>query len=102
LHKCQAECKREAEGDGRGRCRPRHSCGSGGWNRRSHDALRARFALHAVHGAGGEENDPEYYAAARGPKQIWKIDTTHTHGLAARPKEYERRVVDFFDRTLLG
>jgi hypothetical protein len=36
----------------------------------------------------------------RGPKQIWKIDTSHTHGLNDRPKEYERRVVGFFDRTL--
>ena len=60
------------------------------------------FFIYAVHGAGGEENNPEYYAAARGPKQIWKIDTSHTHGLTARPREYERRVVGFLDRTLLG
>jgi hypothetical protein len=60
------------------------------------------FFIHAKKGAGGEDNNPDYYAAARGPKQIWKIDTSHTHGLTARPVEYERRVVGFFDRTLSG
>ena len=60
------------------------------------------FFIYAVHGAGGEENNPDYYAAARGPKQIWRIDTSHTHGLTARPVEYEKRVVAFFDRTLRG
>jgi dienelactone hydrolase len=60
------------------------------------------FFIYAAHGQGGEDNNPEYYRAASGPKQIWKIDTSHTHGLSARPREYERRVVDFFDRTLLG
>jgi len=60
------------------------------------------FLIYATHGAAGEDNSPEYYDAARGPKQIWKIDTSHTHGLSARPVEYERRVVDFFDRTLRG
>jgi uncharacterized protein len=58
------------------------------------------FFIHAVKGAGGEENNPEYYAAARGPKQIWKIDTSHTHGLTDYPEEYERRVIGFFDQTL--
>jgi len=60
------------------------------------------FLIYATHGAAGEDNSPEYYDAARGPKQIWKIDTSHTHGLSARPREYEQRVVDFFDRTLCG
>jgi hypothetical protein len=58
------------------------------------------FFIYAKKGAGGEDNNPDYYAAARGPKQLWKIDTSHTHGLSARPAEYERRVVGFFDRTL--
>ena len=60
------------------------------------------FFVYATKGAGGEDNNPDYYAAARGPKQIWKIDTSHTHGLTARPDEYERRVVGFFDRSLSG
>ncbi|HET7554185.1 MAG TPA: CocE/NonD family hydrolase [Gaiellaceae bacterium] len=60
------------------------------------------FLIHATRGAGGEDNQPRYYEGLRGPKQIWKIDTSHTHGLAARPQEYERRVVGFLDRALLG
>jgi hypothetical protein len=60
------------------------------------------FFIYATKGAGGEENNPEYYKATPGPKQIWKIDTSHTHGLSAQPVEYERRVVGFFDRTLRG
>jgi len=58
--------------------------------------------IYAMNGAGGEDNNPDYYRAAGEPKQLWKIDTSHTHGLAARPKEYERRVVGFFDTSLLG
>jgi len=60
------------------------------------------FLIYAARGAGGEDNQPQYYAALRGPKRLWKIDTSHTHGLAARPQEYERRVTAFFDRTLRG
>jgi dienelactone hydrolase/FtsH-binding integral membrane protein len=60
------------------------------------------FFIYARHGQGGEDNNPAYYRAARGPKQLWKVDTTHTHGLSAQPQEYERRVVGFFDRTLSG
>jgi len=59
------------------------------------------FFIYAMKGAGGEDNNPDYYAAAKGPKQIWKIDTSHTHGLTDHPEEYERRVTNFFDRTLL-
>jgi uncharacterized protein len=59
------------------------------------------FFIYARHGRGGEDHNPVYYRAARGPKQLWEIDTTHTHGLSARPEEYERRVVGFFDRMLL-
>ena len=59
------------------------------------------FFVYARHGAGGEDNNPEYYDAARGRKQIWKIDTSHTHGLTDYPRQYDRRVVGFFNRTLL-
>jgi hypothetical protein len=58
------------------------------------------FYIYATKGAGGEDNNPAYYDATHSPKQIWKIRTSHTHGLAARPREYERRVVGFFERTL--
>ena len=44
----------------------------------------------------------EYYHAAGEPKTLWEIpDARHVGGLAARPAEYERRVVGFFDRALL-
>jgi fermentation-respiration switch protein FrsA (DUF1100 family) len=67
-------------------------------------APRSVFLIYALHGTGGEEKqlDPKYYAAAGEPKQIWEIpEAAHTGGITARPREYERRVVDFFDRTLL-
>jgi hypothetical protein len=60
------------------------------------------FFIHASRGAGGEDNNPDYYEAASEPKQIWKIATSHMHGLSTEPKEYERRVTGFFDRTLLA
>jgi hypothetical protein len=52
---------------------------------------------------GGENTrGPKYYAAAGEPKAIWKVPgSRHTGGMDARPAEYERRVIDFFDRSLL-
>jgi fermentation-respiration switch protein FrsA (DUF1100 family) len=53
---------------------------------------------------GGEEKqlNPKYYAAASEPKQIWEIpEASHTGGITARPAEYERRVIAFFDGALL-
>ena len=64
---------------------------------------RPLFLVHALHGQGGEELNPVYYEAAREPKEIWEIPTgSHTGGIEAEPEEYERRVVGFFDRALLG
>jgi uncharacterized protein len=61
------------------------------------------FFVYAGHGAGGEEYNPDYYAAARAPKAIWKIpEAGHTRGYQARPRQYEQRVIGFFDRALLG
>jgi fermentation-respiration switch protein FrsA (DUF1100 family) len=68
-------------------------------------APRPMFLIYALHGTGGEEKqlNPKYYAAAGPPKQIWEIpESSHTGGIEARPREYERRVVGFFDRALLG
>ena len=46
---------------------------------------------------------PDYYEAARAPKQIWEVpEGGHTGGIDARPREYERRVVRFLDGALLG
>jgi len=66
-------------------------------------APRHVFFIFAGHGAGGEEYNPDYYAAAGAPKAIWKIpEANHTGGYQARPDEYERRVIGFFDDALLG
>ncbi len=61
------------------------------------------FLIHAAPGMGGEDvRQPKYYAAAGQPKQLWKVPgADHTGGLKAQPAEYERRVVDFYDRALL-
>ena len=64
-------------------------------------APRSTLLIYAGRGAGGEELQPHYYEAARQPKMIWLIpEAGHTGGLSARPNEYERRVVGFFERTL--
>ena len=61
------------------------------------------FFIYAGHGQGGENLNPRYYAAASEPKTLWKIaEGKHTGGIEARPAEYERRVVGFFDEHLLG
>jgi dienelactone hydrolase len=66
-------------------------------------APRHVFFIYAGHGAGGEEYNPDYYAAAGAPKAIWKIpEANHTGGYQARPHEYEQRVIGFFDHALLG
>jgi hypothetical protein len=66
-------------------------------------APRPTLFVYAADGAGGEDLTPSYYRAAKQPKAIWRIpDGGHTGGLAARPAEYERRVVGFFDHALLG
>jgi dienelactone hydrolase len=64
-------------------------------------APSAVLFVYADRGGGGEDLNPAYYRAARQPKAIWRIpEACHTGGLAARPREYERRVVGFFDRYL--
>jgi fermentation-respiration switch protein FrsA (DUF1100 family) len=63
---------------------------------------RPLFLIYATHGQGGEvELSPQYYAAAGEPKTLWAMpDASHTGGITARPQEYERRVVAFFDHAL--
>ena len=58
--------------------------------------------IHADPGQGGETLTEKYYKAAKGPKEYWKAPGGHTGALEAAPVEYERRVVGFFDRVLLG
>jgi dienelactone hydrolase len=66
-------------------------------------APRFVFLVYAEHGAGGEDLNKNFYRAARDPKQLWRVPGAgHTGGLTAQPRTYERRVVGFFDRALLG
>ena len=65
-------------------------------------APRAVLLVYAAQGQGGEDLTPEYFEAAGEPKEVWRVETGgHTGGFGADPAEYERRVVGFFDRTLL-
>jgi hypothetical protein len=57
--------------------------------------------IHATPGQGGETLTERYYEAAGGPKEYWAAPGGHTGAIDAAPREYERRVVGFFDRTLL-
>jgi fermentation-respiration switch protein FrsA (DUF1100 family) len=64
---------------------------------------RPVFLIYSGKPVGGEELNPRFYAAAEEPKTLWKIgDAGHTDGLEAHPREYERRVLRFFDDALLG
>jgi len=62
------------------------------------------FFIYGEHGQDGERNlNPTYYRSAGKPKAIWEVPGAgHVGGINARPKEYERRVIGFFDRALLG
>jgi len=59
------------------------------------------FFIYAPDG-GVESMNPTYYDLAQGPKTIWAVPGVgHMGGFDAHPKEYERRVVSFYDRALL-
>jgi dienelactone hydrolase len=62
----------------------------------------ATFFVYGENGQPAERPvNRAFYAAARGPKEIWEVPGSgHMKGIEARPAEYERRVVGFFDRTL--
>jgi uncharacterized protein len=64
----------------------------------------AVFFVYGEDGQPGEEPANEgFYEAARGTKEIWEVPGSgHIKGIEAQPQEYERRVVGFFDRALLG
>lgn len=64
-------------------------------------APRSVFLIGAGRSGAGEDINPTYFRAAREPKAIWAIpEAHHVGGYDARPQEYERRVVGFFDRAL--
>jgi fermentation-respiration switch protein FrsA (DUF1100 family) len=63
------------------------------------------FFIYGEHGQGGTETGPNkaFYAAAQEPKQIWEVPgAQHIAGITTRPKEYEHRVLTFFDRGLFA
>jgi hypothetical protein len=65
-------------------------------------APRAMFLIAAPNAPTGEDLNRGYYKAAGEPKALWEIpESKHVGGQEARPAEYERRVIGFFDRTLL-
>jgi len=67
-------------------------------------APRPVFFIYGEHDQTNvQELTPSYYAAAGEPKQLWEVaDASHTGGIDTRPREYEQRVISFFDRALLG
>jgi dienelactone hydrolase len=66
-------------------------------------APRPVFIIYAKPGQGGEaELSQAFYEGAREPKTIWQVaGAGHTGGIEAQPREYEQRVIAFFDRALL-
>jgi uncharacterized protein len=67
-------------------------------------APTAVFFVYGENGQGGSERKPNklFYAAAGEPKQIWEVaGGQHIAGITTQPKEYERRVIGFFDDALL-
>ncbi len=64
-------------------------------------APRPVFLIYAGQGGGGEELNSEYFEHASASSTLWKIEEArHVVGFQARPEEYERRVIGFFDRAL--
>jgi uncharacterized protein len=64
-------------------------------------APRPLMLIAAPHSANGEDLNRRYYRRAGQPKTLWEIpESHHVGGIVARPAEYERRVVGFFDRAL--
>jgi len=52
-------------------------------------------------GQGGEWNNPRYHDLGGPTTELWEIpESTHVGGYAARPDEYETRVVGFYDQHL--
>jgi hypothetical protein len=65
-------------------------------------APQASFLMYARDGVGSEPLNRTNYTRAAPPKALWEIPVGgHTGGLSSRPREYQRRVLAFFDATLL-
>ena len=64
-------------------------------------APRPLLLIQAPNSPNGERLNDDYYRAAGEPKTSWAIpESRHIGGIEARPREYERRVVGFFDAAL--
>ena len=64
-------------------------------------AMRAPLLLISAGRAAEHDFNVLYAAAAGGPAEHWNMpDVSHTHGLRARPGEYERRALAFLGRVL--
>jgi hypothetical protein len=65
-------------------------------------APRPLLLIAAPNSKHGEELNRGFFKAAKEPKTLWEIpESKHVGGIAARPAEYERRVIRFFDDALL-
>jgi hypothetical protein len=66
-------------------------------------APRPVLLIYAADGQGGEELNEQYFEAAEEPKQLWQVTAGgHVGSQEAKPEKFERRVIGFFDRALLG
>jgi hypothetical protein len=66
-------------------------------------APRPTLLIWAPNGGNQETMNPVYQRLIGPSAEIWSIpDARHIKGLQTHPEEYERRVVGFFDRSLLG
>src|SRR5204862_1592819 len=67
-------------------------------------APRPVFFIYGQHDQDNvRELTPGYYMIAGEPKAIWEVaGASHTGGIDAHPREYEQRVIKFFDRALLS
>jgi uncharacterized protein len=64
-------------------------------------APRSLLLIAAPNSGHGEELNRGYFKAAGAPKALWEIpESKHVGGQRARPAEYERRVIRFFDDAL--
>jgi hypothetical protein len=67
------------------------------------DVEQPLLLIAAPNAPTGEDLNRGYHAAAGENSTLWEIpESGHVGGLEARPAEYERRVVGFFDRALGG
>src|SRR6266516_6703943 len=65
-------------------------------------APRPVFFIYGQHDQDNvRELNPGYYASAGEPKAIWEVPgASHTGGIDVRPREYEQRLIAFFDHAL--